>query len=263
MDEAELRSLADANLAESFREQARRLAPFVIEEREQGLFVAAGTRFPAGPANCVIPNDPHFEPAMLVESAQLFFGRLGRGFTVYAPAHFGPGLSRYCEASQWPQLADSPGMVLSERTVQPALADGVELQTVETPAQADQFVELSALSFESIGVPPKVTHKLFSQRDRWRKPYVHAQIVYEHGRPVASALALLSHGIAGIYWVSTRPDARGRGYGSLITHAVGNAAFDRGARCVVLQATTFGERVYRKLGYREFTRYPWYLVPGP
>lgn len=260
MDEAELRFLADANLAESFREQARWLAPFVIEEREQGLFVAAGTRFPAGPANCVIPRDPYFEPAMLVESAQLFFGRLGRGFSIYAPAHFGPGLGRYCEASQWPKLADSPGMVLSAPSAESALPDGVELQVVATPEQADQLVEVSALGFESIGVPPQVTHKLFSQRERWRRPHIHAQILCERGRAVASALALFSHGIAGVYWVSTRPDARGRGYGSLITRAVGNAAFERGARCVVLQATSFGEPVYRKLGYREFTRYPWYLV---
>jgi GNAT superfamily N-acetyltransferase len=263
MDEAELLFLADANLAESFREQARWLAPYVIEENEHGLLVAAGTRFPAGPPNCLMPRGTISEPAEFVETARQFFARRGRGFTIYAPAHLGEALGRFCEASQWPRLSDSPGMVRHERIQLPALGHGIELRVMETFEQANDVVQVSALAFESIGVPAKVSRKLFSQRERWRKPHIHAQLVYDRGRPVASAIVLFSHGIAGIYWVSTVPDARGRGHGSLLTASVTNYALQGGARCVVLQATPFGEPVYHKLGFRQFTHYPWFLVPAP
>jgi predicted GNAT family acetyltransferase len=74
-------------------------------------------------------------------------------------------------------------------------------------------------------------------------------------------MSLLSHGIAGIYWVGTVPSARRRGLATLCTQAVGNDAFAQGARRVVLQASAEGEPLYRAMGYREFTRYPWYLCP--
>ena len=45
------------------------------------------------------------------------------------------------------------------------------------------------------------------------------------------------------------------------TRAVGNWAFDHGAEAVVLQASVQGDPIYRAMGYREFTRYPWFLCP--
>ena len=77
---------------------------------------------------------------------------------------------------------------------------------------------------------------------------------------VAGAMVLASHGIAGIYWVATLAESRGRGYGEAVTRAVANDAFQRGADAVVLQASPFGEPVYRRIGFREITRYHWYMV---
>jgi ribosomal protein S18 acetylase RimI-like enzyme len=79
------------------------------------------------------------------------------------------------------------------------------------------------------------------------------------GEPAAAALAILSHGIAGIYWVGTLESHRRRGLGEACTRAVGNAAFARGAAAVVLQASRQGEPVYLRMGYREITRYVWFV----
>jgi hypothetical protein len=60
--------------------------------------------------------------------------------------------------------------------------------------------------------------------------------------------------------VATRPDAQRRGLGDAVTRRAGNEAFVRGAACVVLQASKFGEPVYRRMGYREIARYGWMFM---
>ena len=72
-------------------------------------------------------------------------------------------------------------------------------------------------------------------------------------------MLIFSHTIAGIYWVGTVSDARGKGLAETCVRAVTNEAFRRGAPLVVLQASKFGAPVYQRMGFTEFTRYPWYM----
>lgn len=261
MNSAELLHLADCNLAEFCREQARWLPPFKIEERQHAVFVASGTRFPAGAPNCVFPLERATDnTSQLIEEARAYFAELGRGFSIYAPAHLGPQIAQACEALHWPRLSDAPGMVLSERVEPPELASSIQLRRVESGKETSDFVDVCSESYESIGLPNAVARKLLSQPSRWTRPHIHTELVYESDRAVACAMLLFSHGIAGVYWVGTIPEARGRGHATRLMRSVSNSAFDHGARCVVLQATPFGEPVYQKLGYREFTRYPWFLA---
>jgi ribosomal protein S18 acetylase RimI-like enzyme len=260
MDAAELLFLSDCNLAEFCREQGRWLPPYDVSENPHAVFVAAGTRFPAGPSNCVFPLERTTDVAMLLDEAQSYFSRLGRGFSVYAPTHHGPELARACEERKWPRLSDAPGMVLTDRIDPPETPAGVELRPVRSAREAQDFIEVSAESYESIGLPNAVARKLLSMSERWNRPHIHAEVAYEGDRAVATAMLLFSHGIAGVYWVGTLSAARGRGHATRLMRSVSLRAFERGARCVVLQATQFGEPIYRKLGYREITRYPWYLA---
>jgi len=80
---------------------------------------------------------------------------------------------------------------------------------------------------------------------------------------VAAAQTLLSHGIAGVYWVGTVEGARSRGLGEAVTRAVTNAAFDRGATANSLQASPMGEPIYRRMGYEEIYRYTTYTRLTP
>jgi predicted GNAT family acetyltransferase len=119
-----------------------------------------------------------------------------------------------------------------------------------------------ASAYEALQLPAAVTRKLLARPERWLTPFNSAQLVLEHGQPVAGAMLLASHGIAGIYWVGTLPEARGRGHAETVTRAISEHAFDLGARAVILQASVMGEPVYRRIGYREFTQYTRYLVPA-
>ena len=80
-------------------------------------------------------------------------------------------------------------------------------------------------------------------------------VAYRDSKPVATAATVVSHGAIGLYNVATMPDERGRGYAEVITrHAIVSAARESGLQRVILQSTALGERVYRRLGFREISR---------
>jgi len=256
----ELLLLADLNLAEANREHARWLSPTAIEEQDGALFTAAGTRSPAAPFNVAMRfGDVPVAPTAFLERAQQFFGSRDRGFSVQARAHHDQDLIAHCEKAGLLRMAGRmPGMVCTHALAPRALAHRVTCRQV-TLATAEDFVTVSALAYEPTGLSPAVCRKVLSNPSRWLAPQWHVRVIYEHDTPVAAAMLLFSHGIAGVYWVGTAPSARGKGYADAIMREVTNHAFERGARCVVLQASAMGEPIYAKMGYREITTYPWFI----
>lgn len=258
-----LLELSDLNLGEAQREHARFRSPYTIEERDGMLLSATGLPFPAAPLNAVSLTGSSGDgpaPAYVLAEARDFFSARDRGFGVMVRGHCDQALQAYCDEQQLPQLGNSPGMSLSAPVEAPKLADGVVLKTVESVDEAAQYAQVAARAFEAIGLPVDVALDLLSQPEAWLEPHWHVQLLLENDVPVAGAMVLMSHGIAGIYWVATLAESRGRGYGEAVTRAVSNHAFERGATAVVLQASHFGEPVYRRIGFEEITRYGWYLV---
>lgn len=82
------------------------------------------------------------------------------------------------------------------------------------------------------------------------------------GEPVGVAMTIVSHGIAGIYWVGSLAEARGRGIGRAVTAAATNAGFELGAELASLQASPMGEPVYRAMGYETIYSYRLLLHPA-
>ena len=76
-------------------------------------------------------------------------------------------------------------------------------------------------------------------------------------------MTIVNHGVAGIYWVGSLAEARGRGVGRAITAAATNAGFDLGAEFASLQASPMGEPVYRAMGYETIYDYRLLLSPAP
>lgn len=74
------------------------------------------------------------------------------------------------------------------------------------------------------------------------------------GEAVAATSLLLHAGVAGIYGVTTLPRARRQGIArALVLHAI-TTARQLGYRIVVLSPTEMSEGIYRRLGFRAYTR---------
>jgi GNAT superfamily N-acetyltransferase len=247
-------SLAHLNFAEWLREHARAGAGETCDAG--GLVHAAGaTRLPAGPFNACTAPGPSPAPADTLARARAWFGARGRGFTVYARVGIDDALIASCRREGLPELGAMPGMVL-ERAPELRLPEGV---TVSSGAAAE-LVQVSIAAWAPVGIAAPAFHKQFAEPGRLLLPHLHVVVAWRDGCPLATALGLLSHGIAGIYWVGTVPAARGQGLGGAVTAEVARWAFAQGARAVVLQASAQGEPVYRRLGFREISRYVWFVA---
>lgn len=253
-------AVSDLNLAEALREQSRWLPPSEIVESDDLLLTASGTRFPVGLWNtAMLLGAPAADPAALCERIRAWLHARDRGGTLLVRGHVDRELAAACDRLGWTCTSESPAMILGERVAPRALPAGAEYRAVG-PDDASAYARVMAASYENLGLPASVTQKTFARPERWLKHW-RARLILEHGEPVAGAMLMFGHGVAGIGWVGTIPSARGKGYGEAVTRALSNEAFDRGAAAVVLQASPQGDPVYRRIGYREVTRHLWYHVP--
>ena len=76
-------------------------------------------------------------------------------------------------------------------------------------------------------------------------------------------MTIVSHGVAGIYWVGSTEEARGRGLGWTMTATAVNAGFEMGGEIASLQASPMGEGLYRRMGFETIFSYRLLLCPQP
>jgi len=79
------------------------------------------------------------------------------------------------------------------------------------------------------------------------------------GVPVATSAMVLDGGVAGIYAVATLPSARRQGIGRIMTVRPLEEAREIGYRVGVLQASSAGYSLYKKIGFQDVGRYHLYL----
>ena len=79
-----------------------------------------------------------------------------------------------------------------------------------------------------------------------------------NGEPVATAAVTIAHGVGVIELVATLADARGRGFGAMVTQA---AALADPTVPAVLVASDLGRPVYERLGFLPINRWTLWMKP--
>jgi GNAT superfamily N-acetyltransferase len=74
---------------------------------------------------------------------------------------------------------------------------------------------------------------------------------YVNGKPVVRGLSCYCAQVAGLHWLSTAPDERRKGYGAAMQQYRLKRAKELGYHIAVLQASSEGYPLYKKLGYKE------------
>ena len=82
-------------------------------------------------------------------------------------------------------------------------------------------------------------------------PHIAAFVAYLEGAPVSCSMTLVSHGVAGVYYVATVAGARRRGLGDALTRVAARAGFRLGARAAWLGASDMGADLYRRIGFSD------------
>lgn len=233
-------------------------------EPGDGWLFGAGT--PSHPviSNAAFRGDDSVDAGELISKAKKFFAARGRGFSVWIR---GDQPEDHDLTSAAPEAGlqlvyEMPEMVLGSPVEELPLPDGVELRQLSEAGQADDYWKVAAASYTSIGFPPEVFGG-YSNHTGLLAENVAAFIAYLDGVPVSIAMAIVSHGVAGIYWVGSLEQARGKGLGRAVTAAATNAGFELGADVASLQASPMGKPIYEAMGYETAFDYRLFMSPPP
>lgn len=152
--------------------------------------------------------------------------------------------------------SECPGMV-AER-IEPATRSlpAVEFRRVSDAESRLNFCQITSLTF---GLAFETATQIYNTERAWQTDLV-GYIGYVDGKPVATAATVSAEGAVGVYSVATLPDHRGKGIAEqLVRHVLDKAKAATGIERSVLQSSTDGQSLYRRMGYRPVTRFEIYF----
>jgi ribosomal protein S18 acetylase RimI-like enzyme len=259
----QIRHRAHLNLVDSSR-QLFELDPGATIEAADGWLLGAGSSGNPAISNAVFRVDDALEPAELLGRAREFFGERGRGFSVWTRGEEAEDRDLVAAAREGglEPFFEMPEMVLGGGAEEVALPDGVELRRLRDGVEAEDYWRVAKQAYASIGFPPEVFDHYDDHAGLIAENAV-ALLAYRSGEPVAIAMTIVNHGVAGIYWVGTTEGARGQGLGRALTATAVNAGFDLGAEFASLQASPMGEPIYRAMGFEKIYDYRLFMAAPP
>ena len=139
----------------------------------------------------------------------------------------------------------------------PPLPAGLKIVRVEDEETLRQWIHVASIGFGVAEEYEKAWYEMFVEAVFDQPFWSYLALLNE--RPVGTSQLFLSAGVAGIYNVTSVPEARGQGIGTAITLAPLLDARAMGYRIGILQASSLGYKVYRRLGFQDLGKLSVYL----
>lgn len=255
----ELCSAGFLNLAGMFKHRMGSIPQGRLLERNGLLCFSIGCPSVDGYLNGALSTGNELPAKEVLGLSKDFFQSLGYGFVIWIRDQTDRDLEQLLKLEGLKPVEDpgGPAMYTPHRLDPSHVPEGIEICRVTSAQDARDFASVAAAAFE---MTPAISQLAIAQVGASNDPKVAAFVAREKGKPISAAFAFVDNGMAGVYYVSTIPEARGRGLGGLCTRAATNAGFDLGAQTVILQAAQRGQTFYERIGYKVFTRYRWYPI---
>ncbi len=254
--EPSLQERAEANHAELFRAMARVSPHGQIIEDSELMLVVTGPLLPM--LNFARLRRPPADPAATLTRAREFFGRAGMRFMLSTSGAAADAIAAAASAAGMEPFDEEPGMLLAplvgERPQVPGLA-------IEVVRDREAMVEHIDTMTEGFGGGPWALSEILTGTALFEVPDATYYTGFMDGRPVATAMRITSHRVAGVFNVSTIPEYRRRGIGEAITARAALDGRAEGCLASYLTASEMGRSTYERIGYRHAVTYRRWLSP--
>lgn len=244
-----------ANYIEMFRALARVCPDGAIEEDGDAVMVRSGPLLPLN--NFVALRRPLAGPDALLARARAFYAPAAVRFAVcgweesvaaWEVATVGAGMTGW----------QTPGMLVAPLQGERPPVPGLTIERVGDRAELRVYNDTMTAGFGGEWARPAII-----ERDALLNvPELSHYTGYLDGVPVATAMRFSSHGIAGLFNISTLPAYRRRGIGAAMTMRAALDGLSEGCTASYLQASDAGRPLYERLGYRTITTYHMWLSPA-
>jgi ketosteroid isomerase-like protein len=225
----------------------------------------------SGVTACLLPHAPAFHNSLLVRgrvdaptvmaAGAATFESRGLPWSVWTRAHRDDALDRALVERGFHELVVTPAMALFGDPGTSCTPAGLEIRPAVDDGGRRDYGAVTAAAYAVYGMPAAVADDLFAALDSVSAPNVQGFVGYVGGTPVAAAMVVVSHGVAGINWVGCVEGHRGRRYAEAVTWRAVREGFRRGAAFASLQASPMGRPVYERMGFVTPSHYR-ILVPS-
>jgi ribosomal protein S18 acetylase RimI-like enzyme len=232
------------NEQELWREMVRWSGGLIHEER--GLLFVAG---PSSYLRVMIRMDRAVDGARAVRRSGEFFGVSEGGHIVLVREPDDSDLAGAALAAGYAPEWTERSMALHEPPAASPLVADLDVRAVSTPVEVLDYGIVVADANDDPGERERAG--LLFHDDTILAPHIAAFVAYLDDAPVSCAMTLVSHRVAGVFYVATVQSARRRGLGDALTRMAARAGFDLGARAAWLGASEMGAELYRRIGFSD------------
>jgi GNAT superfamily N-acetyltransferase len=154
-------------------------------------------------------------------------------------------------------ISHPPGMIAPALLPPVSKLPAIDLQPVAAGPTQKAFTDITSISFE---IPFAVAQAVYAQDTAWQGDY-RGFVGLAQGRPVSIVAIVPTGDVLGVYSLATHPAWRRQGYGeATIRAAVAEMQRRTGIERIALQSTEAGYALYRRMGFRDATRFSVYLT---
>ncbi len=154
-------------------------------------------------------------------------------------------------------ISNPPGMLAPALVPPKHPLPTIEVRKVNDRETRSSFAEITSICFD---IPYLISRAVYLREEAWNRGY-EGYVGYIDGKPVAIIAIVASADAIGIYSLATLPTYRRRGYGeALLRAARAEVARRTGLSQYVLQSTEAGYELYKRMGFRDVTKFSVYLT---